>query len=148
MITFAFTYHYITSLKRRLVNIITFSVALACSFGLIFLNDTEVCTHNCWSLKQITELVVFFIMRFAISLQYQVIYLYVAELYPAQVAALGLGFGCLIVALPNIFLPELINLLNKVGFKLMIVFCIVAAIAIGASVPLKETDGKHPDEKI
>ena len=106
------------------------------------------CTENCWNLKQIVELIVFFVMRFAISLQYQVLFLYVAELYPAQVSALGLGFGCLMVAVPNVFLPEMINLLNRVGFKLMIVFCIVAAIAIAASFPLKETDGKHPDEKI
>lgn len=82
------------------------------------------------------------------SFPYQVVFLYVAELYPSQVAALGLGFGCLVVAVPNVFLPEMVNLLNKGGYSPMILFAIMGVFGVISSLPLKETDGKHPDEKI
>lgn len=76
LLTVIVSFYYITRMKRVYLNVITFAIALVCCFFLIFLNDTEVCTHNCWTPRQIWELIVFFIMRFAITLEYQVIYVY------------------------------------------------------------------------
>lgn len=69
-------------MKRKAVNLLALAISLMCFFLLIFLNSEEVCTENCWTPKLIAELIVFFIMRFAVALLYQVIYLYITELYP------------------------------------------------------------------
>lgn len=89
-------------------------------------------------------MIIVFIMRFAVSLQFQVLYIYITELYPIQVGSMGLGFACIIGHIPNVVLPELINVLNRSNFSIMIVFSIISLISLVASAVTEETYGRQP----
>jgi len=64
-------------------------------------------------------------------------YIYANELYPVQVAGLGLSFACIIGSLPNVIIPSLINLANNNNFPFMILFCIGSVIGIVSILPLR-----------
>jgi hypothetical protein len=65
LITYFFTFVFITRIPRKTLNITTSAVSFVCSFLLIFIHT-------------ILEMITLFILRFAVSLIYQVLYLYVA----------------------------------------------------------------------
>lgn len=44
LVTFIYTYFYITSMKRKVFNIAAFAIAFVTSTALIFINKEEVCT--------------------------------------------------------------------------------------------------------
>lgn len=131
--TYFFSYFTITRLRRRLLNIITSIVCLMASFCLIFLHSNQICQTNCDEGKMIAELVVTFILRFAISLQFQVLFLYAIELFPMQVGGMALGLCCIVGHVPNVFLPSLINLLNRANISIMILFTVVSVLILVAS---------------
>jgi len=93
------------------------------------------------------QLLFFFLVRFAISLEFPILYVFIFELYPAQVSVISFSLGSLMWNMPNIFLPELINIMNQHGFPVMIMTSIVIVIAMAALYPLKETYGQ-PQEMI
>ncbi len=67
LITYVFSYFLIVKLKRRFFGIVMFSIALVCSFILIYVSEKVMCTNDCWSAKIIIQLIVIFIFRFVIS---------------------------------------------------------------------------------
>ena len=133
LITYFVGYCTIKKLKRKRINIIGSLVALICSFVLVFLHTKEICTENCWNARNIFELIMIFVMRFFVSFIYQVFYIYITELYPTQVVGLGIGFTATAGALPVMFIPELINVMNRSNFPVMILFCIVSGLELIAS---------------
>ena len=66
---------------------------------------------------------------------------YIFELLPSQVSAMGYGLSAITFDIPLIFLPELINLLNQANFPIMVLSCLASVICIGALIPLRETLG-------
>ena len=61
---------------------------------------------------------------------------------------MSFSIGSLMVNLPNTFLPELINLMNGVNFPVMVLGCLVALMGMLALIPLRETYGELPREKV
>jgi MFS family permease len=103
---------------------------------------------NCWNAAMIAQLAMFFVLRFFVAMQYSVAVVYVTELYPMQVASLGLSFGLAVSCIPNIFLSVLINYLDSINFPVMIIFCL-SAICFMLVLPFtRETYGEHPQEMI
>ena len=76
--TYFFSVACITHLPRRGVNITTSVVSLVTSFMLIFFQTNEICSQNCGNWLVLREMITLFILRFAVSLLYQILYLYVA----------------------------------------------------------------------
>jgi hypothetical protein len=128
--TFFFTYFLITQVQRRLLNITTSTVSLVCSIILIFAHS---CTGETCSHSNGFEMVMIFIMRFAVSILNQIMYIYVAELFPVQVGGMALSIGCIFGHIPNAFLPELIHLMNKANFSVMIMFTGVSLLSMISS---------------
>ncbi len=87
-------------------------------------------------------------MRFFVSLVFQILYLYVTELYPSQVVGLGVGFGCLVGCTPAMLIPVLINIFNRVNFPVMTIFCAASFLSLVNSFLLPETEGRQPKDKI
>lgn len=61
---------------------------------------------------------------------------------------MSFSIGSLMVNLPNTFLPELINIMNGFNFPVMILGCLVALMGMLALIPLRETHGELPREKV
>lgn len=93
-------------------------------------------------------MVIVFVMRFAVSMEFQVFLIYVNELYPTQIVGMGLSYVSALGTLPNVFIPELINVSDRHGINIMIFFCLVAALGLISSAFLRETRGLAPVEKI
>jgi len=43
-------------------------------------------------------------MRFCVSFEYQILFIYATELFPVQIVALALGLNCLVACLPMVFI--------------------------------------------
>jgi MFS family permease len=142
--TYFLSYFTVTRLPRRTFNILGSGVALAASFALIFLHTKEICSEDCWNPRDVLELVVIFAMRFFVSFVFQVLFVYITELYPIQVVGLAIGLTGTAGAIPVMFIPELINLIDRSGFPVMALFCIVASLYMLASFFLRETRGEKP----
>ena len=76
-------------------------------------------------------------MRFCVSLYFQILVIYCVELYPVQVASLGLGANNLIGTVATLLITPMIGYLNKTNFSIMIVFTVFAFLIILATAPLK-----------
>ena len=94
------------------------------------------------------ELVLFIILRIFNCMEFQIIYVYIFELFPSQVAVMSFSIGSLMVNLPNTFLPELIKLLNDNNFPVLILGCVASCVGMLALIPLRETYGELPREKV
>lgn len=92
----------------------------------------------------VIELMLIFAMRFCVSLEFQVLIIYINELYPVQVAGLGLSFSSIVAMFPNIFIPLIIEAFNKANISFMIIFIIFSSIGFVLSIFLKETRGIKP----
>lgn len=68
LITYIFSYLRITKLKRKKLGLILFFIALICSFALIFLHKSTICTEDCFNAGVIFELIIIFVLRFSVSL--------------------------------------------------------------------------------
>ena len=104
LVTYIFSYFAIPTMRRKRMNLTTSSISLVCSLILIFIHTKQICTGDCWNFKVILELIIIFVLRFCASLQYQLLFVYITELYPAQVSSLALGINCRSGCVPVIFL--------------------------------------------
>jgi hypothetical protein len=77
-----------------------------------------------------------------------VLLIYINELYPIQVASIGLSFASVVGTLPNIFIPELITVSNRSNFPFMTFFVVASFVGVAATIPLRETRGRSAEEKI
>lgn len=87
-------------------------------------------------------------MRFFVSFVFQILFLYATELYPVQVVGLGVSFGSLVGSTPDMFIPELINIFDRVNFSVMTIFCAASFLSLVNSFLLPETEGRQPKDKI
>ena len=87
------------------------------------------------------ELIMIFVMRFFVSFMFQVLFVYITELYPTQVVGLAIGGNGIVGALPIMFIPELINIIDRSNVPVMGLFCIITACYWVASFYLRETRG-------
>ena len=100
------------------------------------------------NLRLVFELVLVFAMRFCVSFQYQILFIYATELFPVQIISVALGFNCIFASIPSIFINEVISVATRMNFPVMILFCVVSAIDACLFVGLPETAGRQPVEKI
>lgn len=148
LLTYIFSYSMVTTLKRKKFNMLASAVSLACSFLLIFLHAKEICTEDCWTPRIVFELLVVFLMRVFVAFMFQLIFVYMTELYPVQVVGLGIGLGCIVGSIPDIFIPELINVLDRLNFPVMLLFCLMSVLNLVGSSMLEETRGRAPRDKV
>lgn len=134
--TTLFSYFSITTLKRKQVLSLAVSLILLCSFILIFISGNKICTSNCWNLFLIFELVLFFVLLFSAGLVIQLLVIYLYELFPVQVAALGMGMTQFSMCVANIIIPSLVVLLNSMNVSVMGAFCVIAVLFLCSIAPL------------
>jgi hypothetical protein len=77
-----------------------------------------------------------------------VLLIYINELYPIQIVGIGASFSSITGTLPNVFIPELINLCNRYNLNIMIFFCIICILGLVSSKFLRETRGCTLRERI
>lgn len=143
-----FFYTLVIRIKRRQYNMAASMIALVSSFLLIFLHTKQICTGDCWSARVLFELLVIFVMRIFVAFLFQLLYVYLTELYPVQVVGLGIGLGSIVGLMPVVFIPELINVLDRANFPVMVLFCVFACLCFWGSYLLEETHGRPPKDKI
>jgi hypothetical protein len=148
LINFIFSISAITKVKRKTLFRVVFLICLGCSVVLLFLVKSTVCTSNCWNAGMILQLGLFFVLCFCLNMQYCVLFVFITELYPIQVANIGIGFSMIVSCLPNIFLSPFINYLNTKRIPVMSIF-VVSLICLLLVLPLvRETYGDSPQEMI
>lgn len=146
--TYFFSYTLVTRIKRRQFNMAASVVAFLSSFVLIFLHTKQICSGDCWSARIVFELLVIFVMRVFVAFLFQLLYVYLTELYPVQVVGLGIGLGSIVGSVPVVFIPELINVMDRANFPVMVLFCVFSCLCFGGSYLLEETHGRPPKDKI
>jgi hypothetical protein len=75
--TFFFSILGISYVKRKYLLNIFLLISLVCSVALTFFVQSTVCTVNCWNPTMAVQLVLFFILRFCVSLVYTVLFIYI-----------------------------------------------------------------------
>ena len=73
---------------------------------------------------------------------------YLNELYPTQVRIVGIGFIKMFGAITTMVSSQIIHACISGGFKIMILFSLLAGISIFLYYLLPETHGKRPPEVI
>ena len=91
---------------------------------------------NCWSTSQIASLGVMFVLKLVGAIQFNIISVYINEIYPTQIAAIGLGINFFVLCLPGIFIPSLLSLLNSLSIPVMTVFILMAAAFMAMIAPM------------
>ena len=135
-------------IERKNFLVICTCILLVCSLAVIPLDKTTICTHNCWNARVAGEMVLFFVFRLTSSFVEYLIYVYCFELFPIQVSMLIFSFLAIMFNLPNTFLPELINIFNQLNWPIMGLCAFAAFLFLMAMLPLRETFGELPPEKI
>lgn len=93
-------------------------------------------------------LIMIFVFRFAISVEYTFFYVYFNELYPTQVRVLGTSLVSLMGGVMVTVAPEIIDACIEHGFPIMIIFSILSACSCFFSYKLPETFKKTPPDVI
>ena len=119
-------------------------VVFVTSFALIFLMQDKICTSNCWNIGLVVELMLFFALVFSGAVLISVHFIYIYELFPVQLTALGMGICQNATCLVNILMPSILLLFNSINFPVMVFFCLSAILLMGAVFPLPETLGTEP----
>ena len=127
------------------MGIILFSAASLVSFILVFLErpeDCDICYHS------VVELIVVFIFRGCVSLFFCLFQVYMCELYPARIRAMGLGVVSAFGTLATTLNPPILGFLRRNGLNVFTVFLILVLTAIGCLTLLPETKNQRMVEEI
>lgn len=146
LITYSYTYFYIEKIERRRYCLNLLFATFLCFFALVFVQTKQICTKDCFSEKVIMELALVILMKFCVALHYQIIFLHSLELYPAQLASIGMGINSLLCSIGPSVVNTIINTFNKLNLSIMILFSALSLLAFIATIPLKETFGQQPPE--
>lgn len=65
LISFPFSLYFVRTLKRRVFICRCLVVAFMASFILVFIDNNRICVNNCWNIRMVGELLLFFLLRFA-----------------------------------------------------------------------------------
>ena len=101
LLSFPFILFLIENLKRRDFIVKCLVAVMIFSLLLLWIDSSSVCTGKCRSGGQ---MFLFFAIRFAVSLEFPVLFIFIFELYPSQVATLSYAVGAIMWNFPNIFL--------------------------------------------
>lgn len=120
---------------------------MVCSFILIFVwdqDETEVAHIG----ESISVLIFLFFIELTVSNAFNNYAVYLNELYPTQIRIVGIAFIKMFGAITTMVSSQIIHACISSGFKIMILFTILAAISIVLYYILPETHGKRPPEVI
>jgi hypothetical protein len=148
LITYVFSYYLITQIPRRQFGLLSFSIVLLSCFALIFLQGKEICTENCFTWKVVIVMVIIFIMRFFFTFYYQLLYVYMTELFPVQIVGSALGLSIVIGSSINPFTPQLLDTVKKTNFPVMAIFCLFSCLGLLGIYFLEETHGRPPIDRV
>jgi MFS family permease len=97
-VSYPLCYYLITRTKRQLLAYRCFAVAAACQILLIFVWNQGATANFSSTYESCLLMLLIFVFRFAISVEYAFFFVYVNELFPTQVRVLGLNFVSVIGA--------------------------------------------------
>ena len=117
---------------RRVRAICSFCIVLICSFILIFIWDQDN-QHLSDINSNLLVLTIVFILEFAITTEFNFFAIYVTELYPTQVRVIGIGCAQIFGSAILLVAEEIINACLRSGFRIMILFVLMAALSIVCS---------------
>ena len=80
--------------------------------------------------NSIVVIVLFFVFRFAICLEYATFFIYFNELYPTQVRVLGTSLVSSIGGIMAIIAPLLLEYCFQVGFPVMVIFTFMSVFCL------------------
>ena len=121
-------------MPRKKTAIITFFITILCSLILIFFNSS--CPENQkFCLTGIIELIIIFIFRFSISLEFAFFLVYVNELYPTQIRGMGMGVSSAFGTIASSGIPYFIGEIHS-QWIVMLIFMIMAIACLGMTLYL------------
>ena len=85
-----------------------------------------------------------FLIVLTVSSAFNFYSVYLNELYPTQVRIIGIGFTKSWGSMTSMASAQIISACLSSGFKIMLLFAILASICIFLSYLLPETHGKRP----
>jgi hypothetical protein len=124
-----FGYLTIYRLPRRLEGCVSFAVIMLCSVVLIFIWDQDETEITDIRANIVVLLLVFFI-ELTVSNAFNFYAVYLNELYPTQIRIIGVGFIKTFGSLTIMTSSQIINACLNSGFKIMLLFAILAAFSI------------------
>ena len=108
---------------------VSFSIIVVCSLILIFVWDQNPTEEISFSNK-ITVLAFVFVIELTVSNSFNFYAVYLNELYLTQVRLIAVGFIKTFGSVTTIVSSQIINACLVSGFKIMILFAILAAISV------------------
>lgn len=134
----------IDKIKRRKTIMIQFGGAVAICGTLIFLVAPEDC-DDCYIIY--LQLVLIFIFRFLISMEFAIVGIYQAELYPIRVRNISVGVLNVFGTVASTLAPIVMGYFTREGINHFILFTVLGILSIGAASFCPETLGmKCPEE--
>jgi hypothetical protein len=145
-VSYPLCYILISICNRRTIAYGCFIATLFCSVLLLFLWSQG--SESPKLSESIEVLVLIFVFRFAVSLEYTAFLVYINELYPTQIRVIGTNFIIMTGGLMIAVAPEFIDLCLDLHFPLMLVFASCSVLAIYATSRLPETFQLRPPDVI
>ncbi len=127
IISYLPAYAYIQKMPRRKTGIILFTIVAVLSFILAFLErpkDCDGCAH------QVIELIVAFLFRSCVSLFFCIFEVYMCELFPGRIRAMGTGFSSAFGTLAAVLNPHYLGLMRRNGLNAFNLFLMMAITSI------------------
>jgi hypothetical protein len=119
----------VDKIRRKKSLIILFGVATVISGVMIFLVKPQDC-ENCVILY--IQLVLIFIFRFAISMEFALMNVYQNELYPIRIRIIATGVLGVFGTIASTTNPIIMGVITRSGINHFILFTIMGFLAIGA----------------
>lgn len=142
LLAYPLCYFLIMLFSRRGMAFFCFSLTTATSL-LLFFTWSDSPTQGNGLL-----LVLIFVLRFTITVEYTFFYVYFMELYPTQVRVLGTSFVALCGGVMVSMAPEIIDFFKNNGFPITLLFALFSVLAIVCSYFLPESFHTVPPEVI
>jgi len=140
-------YFTIGKMPRRIYGVVSFGIIAACSIALIFIWDQDN-TENTELSSNIIVLIFIFFIELTVSNAFNFYAVYLNELYPTQIRIVGIGFIKVFGSITAMVSSQIINACINSGFKIMLLFALLAIISMIIYYLLPETKGKRPPEMI
>ena len=119
----------IYKIPRRWEGVVSFGIICACSIVLIFVWDQNA-TSSSSTANSVLTLMFMFLVVLVVSSAFTFYAVYLNELFPTQVRIVGIGFIKSWGALTGMASSEIISACFNSGFKIMILFAILAGISM------------------
>lgn len=121
--------------KRRTTGIVSYVIILVCSVVLIFIwdqDETEITDIG----SNVIVLILLFVIEMIVSNAFNFFAIYLNEIFPTQVRVIGVGFVKTFAAMTSMVASQIIDACLNGGFKIMILFTVMALLSIGLYIIL------------